>query len=127
MLLLDTHVLLWAAYTPDRLSADTQEMLLDPEKRLCFSVVSIWEVAIKRALDRPDFQIDAGVLRRGLLSNGYEECPIEGPHALHVSSLPMIHRDPFDRMLVAQAAVEGMALITADKKVAAYHPSIQLI
>lgn len=127
MLLLDTHVLLWAAYTPDRLSAVTQAMLLDPANRLCFSVVSIWEVAIKRALDRPDFQIDSGVLRRGLLANGYVECAIEGPHALHVASLPLIHRDPFDRMLVAQAAVEGMQLITADEKVAAYHPSIQLI
>ena len=127
MILLDTHVLLWAAYTPARLSAAVQGMLLDPNNTLCFSVVSLWEVTIKRGLDRPDFQIDAGVLRQGLLANGYVERAIEGRHALHVGSLPNIHRDPFDRMLVAQAAVDAMILVTADKLVASYDPSIQLI
>lgn len=126
-LLLDTHVILWAAFQPDRLSGQTQDTLLAPENRLWFSVASLWEVTIKRALNRPDFQVDAPVLRAGLLSNGYQELPIEGRHCLMVASLPPLHRDPFDRMLVAQASADGLVLLTADKMVAAYDGPILLV
>jgi len=104
-LLLDTHVILWAAYQPERLSDNTRNMLLDVENTLWFSVASLWEVTIKRALDRADFQVDASVLRAGLL----------------------LHRDPFDRMLVAQAASDGFMLVTADQQVAAYEGPIRLV
>ena len=84
------------------------------------SRTSLWEVAIKSMLGRPDFRVDARVLRRGLLENGYGELAIAGDHAVAVLNLPPLHRDPFDRMLVAQATVEGVVLLTADALVAQY-------
>ena len=126
-LLLDTHLLLWAAFRPDRLSPDAAAMIADPGNALWFSAASIWEVAIKRALDRPDFRVDPGVLRAGLLANGYQELPVEGRHCLGLSTLPPLHGDPFDRMLVVQAAAEGMVLLTADRMVAAYGGATELI
>ena len=126
-LLLDTHVILWAAFQPSKLSARAARMLMAPDNTLWFSVASIWEVTIKRALDRADFQVDASVLRAGLLSNGYQELAIEGRHCLTVATLPLLHRDPFDRMLVAQAASDGYTLVTADQAVAAYDGPIELI
>lgn len=119
-LLLDTHLLLWAAGTPRRLSAAARRAIESPDNSLVFSVASLWEVVIKRSLDRADFQVDAHLLRRGLLDNGYAELPVTGEHALAVESLPPIHKDPFDRLLVAQATVEGMTLLTADANVALY-------
>lgn len=85
-----------------------------------FSAASVWEVAIKSALGRDDFSVDPRVLRRALLDNGYVELAISGAHAAAVLDLPPIHRDPFDRLLVAQAQVEGIALLTADATVARY-------
>jgi len=125
-LLLDTHVLLWAAGEPDRLSGDAQSLLEDPANQLYFSPVSLWEVAIKSGLGRADFQVDPGLMRRGLIDNGYEELPISGQHAVHIATLPPIHRDPFDRMLVAQAQVEGITLLTVDALVARYPGPIRL-
>lgn len=118
-LLLDTHVLLWAA-AGSGLSPTAAAMIEDPDNALFFSAASIWEVAIKSALGRPDFDLDAGVFRRALLESGYEEMAITGAHASAVAALPDLHRDPFDRMLVAQAVVEGVALLTADHAVLAY-------
>lgn len=83
-------------------------------------MASLWEVVIKSALGRADFRVEAGALRRGLLAAGYEELPVEARHALAVASLPPRHADPFDRMLLAQAATEGLPLLTADATVAAY-------
>jgi PIN domain nuclease of toxin-antitoxin system len=80
----------------------------------------LWEVAIKRGLGREDFRVDPRLLRRGLLDNGYRELPITSEHAVAVDGLPPIHKDPFDRLLVAQATVEGIALLTADPLVARY-------
>jgi PIN domain nuclease of toxin-antitoxin system len=126
-LLLDTHLLLWAAGSPQRLSARAREMLLDPVNALVFSTASLWEVAIKRSLGRDDFIVDARVLRRGLLDNGYAELPVLGPHALAVGQLPALHKDPFDRLLLAQAQVEGMTLLTADEAVGRYgSPALQV-
>ena len=119
-LLLDTHLLLWVAGTPKRLPAATRKAIESSDNRLFFSVASIWEIVIKRGLDRPDFQVDAHLLRRGLLDNGYAELAVTGEHALSVEALPPIHKDPFDRLLVAQATAEGMTLLTADATVARY-------
>ena len=102
-LLLDTHVLLRAAGEPERLPRSTQEMLEDPAVAVTFSAASIWEVAIKNGLGRNDFSADPRLLRRGLLEHGYIEIPVTGAHAAAVDLLPDIHRDPFDRLLIAQA------------------------
>ena len=119
-LLLDTHLLLWAADTPERLSAQARALIGSPDNELFFSVASIWEIAIKNGLGRDDFRVDARVLRRGLLDNAYSELAIFSEHAVAIDNLPDIHKDPFDRLLVAQATVEGITLLTTDDKVFAY-------
>lgn len=125
--LLDTHVLLWAAGTPDRLSAAARELLLEPATQPLFSPASLWEIAIKNGLQRPDFDVDPRHLRRGLLDNGYSELPIRGEHAVAVGDLPPLHKDPFDRMLIAQATVEGVPLLTVDAIVAQYPGPIRML
>ena len=119
-LLLDTHILLWAAGMPERLSEEARSLIADAENRVYFSAVSIWEITIKNGLGRSDFRVDPHLFRRGLLENGYEELPIISSHTLGVSHLPPIHRDPFDRILVAQAEYEGFLLLTGDEMVAQY-------
>lgn len=126
-LLLDTHLLLWAAGQPDRLPKATRKLLSSEANELLFSAASIWEVAIKRGLGRSDFQADPRLLRRGLLDNGYGELPIFSDHVVAVDSLPMLHKDPFDRLLVAQATVEGITLLTADSVVARYPGPVRLV
>ena len=113
-LLLDTHVLLWSAGAPERLPAGARSLIDDPDNQPWFSVASLWEIALKSGQGRADFKVDAGLLRRGLLDHGWQELPITGPHALAVQGLPALHRDPFDRILVAQALSEGMVLMTSD-------------
>ena len=117
-LLLDTHLLLWAAAHDEMMSAEADGLVKAQTNALWFSVASLWEVAIKRALDRPDFRAEASMLRAGLLSNGYREIAIEGRHVLAVPALPAIHRDPFDRILIAQARVEGLTFVTVDRTLA---------
>ena len=119
-LLLDTHLLLWAAGAPDRLSAEARSLIDNQENEVLFSAASLWEVAIKRGLGRHDFKVDARLLRRGLLDNGYSELPIVSDHVVAIESLPTLHKDPFDRVLVAQATVEGVTLLTVDSLVAQY-------
>jgi PIN domain nuclease of toxin-antitoxin system len=119
-LLLDTYLLIWAADDIKRVPPDARVLMADEENELLFSVVSIWEVAIKCGLNRPDFQVDARKLRRGLIDNGYIELPILGEHAVAIDGLPSTHKDPFDRMLIAQAMVEGITLITNDESMAMY-------
>jgi PIN domain nuclease of toxin-antitoxin system len=126
-LLLDTHLLLWAAGQPDQLSGTARQLLEDPRNELLFSSASLWEVAIKRNLGREDFRADPRLLRRGLLDNGYSELPITSEHAVAVDGLPPIHKDPFDRILVAQAMVEGVALLTADPLVAQYPAPVRRV
>ncbi len=132
-ILLDTHVLLWSAgwsvsqADKSPLSADAIALIGVADNEPVFSVVSLWEVAIKNALGRPDFAVDPRLLRRGLLDNGYAELPILGDHAMAVAGLPPLHRDPFDRLLIAQAIVEGMLLITADAAVGRYPGPIRLV
>ena len=119
-LLLDTHLLLWAAGEPKRLPKDIRTLLEDRDNELLFSAASLWEVAIKSGLGRKDFRVEARLLRRGLLDNGYSELPIVSEHVVAIESLPPIHKDPFDRVLVAQATVEGITLLTNDPVVAQY-------
>ena len=126
-LLLDTHILLWAASSWRRLSPQARILLEDENNTLVFSVASIWEVAIKRGLGRSDFRVDPRLLRRGLMDNGYEELPILGQHTVAVDGLPPLHKDPFDRLLVAQALVEGITLLTMDSIVAGYPAPIQAV
>ena len=119
-LLLDTHLLLWAAGEPQRLSKQARTLIANPDNELLFSAASLWEVAIKRGLGREDFKVDARLLRRGLLDNGYSELPIISDHVVATESLPPLHKDPFDRILVAQATVEGVTLLTTDSLVSQY-------
>lgn len=126
-LLLDTHILLWAAYDDSSLPAAARARISDPNEELWFSAVSLWEVAIKRGLNRPDFTVEPSVLRAGLLTNGYKELALDGRHCLTLMALPMLHRDPFDRMLIAQAATEGIVLLTADSQVSKYPGPIELV
>jgi PIN domain nuclease of toxin-antitoxin system len=119
-LLLDTHLLIWAADDAQRLPHSLRELMADPAHELVFSAASLWEIAIKRGLNRPDFQVDARALRRGLIDNGYIELAIRSEHVVAIDALPSIHKDPFDRLLVAQAMVEGIRLLTNDANVAQY-------
>ncbi|MFA7346629.1 MAG: type II toxin-antitoxin system VapC family toxin [Desulfurivibrionaceae bacterium] len=126
-LLLDTHLLLWAAGSPGQLPAKARILMEDLHNELLFSAASLWEIVIKRSLGRADFQVDARVLRRGLLDNGYQELAITSEHAVFIDSLPLLHKDPFDRILVAQATVEGITLLTADVLVAQYPDPVQKV
>ncbi|MDR1124920.1 MAG: type II toxin-antitoxin system VapC family toxin [Deltaproteobacteria bacterium] len=117
-LLLDTHMLLRAA--AGTLPKEAEEMVLDGGNTLYFSPASIWEICIKKSLGRSDFKIDPEVLRRGLLDNLYQELPITSRHALAVNDLPQIHKDPFDRILLAQAKAEGISLLTSDSVLCEY-------
>ena len=126
-LLLDTHVLLWAAGQSERLSTAARALLDDPRNEPMFSSASLWEIAIKSGLGRDDFQVNARLLRRGLLDNGYRELPITSEHAVAIDGLPPIHKDPFDRLLVAQSMVEGITLLTADPLVAQYPAPVRRV
>lgn len=126
-ILLDTHLVIWAVTTPSRLSNDTKALMGKRSNRLVFSPANLWEVAIKRRPARPDFTVEPHLLKRGLLDSGYEELPITSEHGIVAGGLPPIHRDPFDRMLVAQATVEGMLLLTSDDLVARYPGPIRLV
>ena len=119
-LLLDTQILLWAAGQPARLSAAARKLLNDPRNDLLFSAASLWEIAIKNTLGRDDFRVEPRLLRRGLLDNGYTELPVTSQHAVTIDSLPPLHKDPFDRLLLAQALSEGILLLTGDAQLARY-------
>jgi len=121
-ILLDTHILLWAA--DDKLPPEAVQYIENRANTLLFSSASIWEVVIKRGLDRADFTIDPTSLYSGLLGAGYRELPITGLHTLIVSTLPPLHKDPFDRILIAQSISEGIPFLTADKLLCQYPGSI---
>ncbi len=124
-LLLDTQILLWTGVADepvsDRLvSAEAVGLMAETENELFFSAVSVWEVAIKYGLGRAAFRVEPNGFRRALLERGYGELAITGEHGARVGWLPHHHKDPFDRLLVAQAMVEGMTLLTMDETVARY-------
>ena len=126
-LLLDTHLLLWAASEPQRLPAKARALLLDPANQPVFSSASLWEITIKNRLERSDFNVDPRRLWRMLLVNGYRELPVTSEHTVAVNDLAPLHKDPFDRILVAQARVEGLLLLTADKMVAKYGEGVKKV
>lgn len=126
-LLIDTHLLLWAAGNPEKLSTDALTLMEEPQNELLFSAASLWEIAIKSSLGRSDFHVEPKSLRRGLLDNGYLDLPITSKHAVTIDTLPPIHKDPFDRILVAQAMVEGITLLTSDSFVAQYPGPVRLV
>jgi PIN domain nuclease of toxin-antitoxin system len=123
-LLLDTHIVLWAAGQPERLSESARTLLTTPENILFFSVASIWEIVIKRGLGRDDFKVNPRRLREMLITHGYSELAVGAEHVLAIESLPPIHKDPFDRLLLAQARTEGMLLLTVDASVSQYKESV---
>ncbi|RJP39679.1 MAG: type II toxin-antitoxin system VapC family toxin [Desulfobacteraceae bacterium] len=123
-LLLDTHILLWAAGQPEKLSESTRALLTNPDNTLFFSAASIWEIVIKLGLGRRDFNVDPYRLRKMLVVHGHNEVPVTAEHALRVCSLPPLHKDPFDRLLIAQARAEGMLLLSCDAVVCQYQESI---
>lgn len=125
--LLDTHLLLWVTGAQDRLSSQARTLLSDLAAAPVFSTASIWEVVIKKALGRKDFSVEPSRLRDDLMENGYDELEVRSEHVLEVAALPLIHRDPFDRMLIAQARVEGITLLTGDANVVRYGDPVKLI
>jgi PIN domain nuclease of toxin-antitoxin system len=118
--LLDTHLIIWAAQDDEALPQAARDVIEDMDNTLYFSVASIWEIVIKCTLGREDFQIDARVLRRNLLDSGYEELSIESPHTFEIERLPMLHEDPFDRILIGQAIAEGIVLLAHDNLIRQY-------
>lgn len=125
--LFDTHILLWAAKWPHRLPSQARAIVENAEAEILFSAASLWEIAIKRGLGRAEFQVDSRVFRQALLASSYIELAIEGRHAVAVEGLPTIHKDPFDRILIAQAMIEEIVLITADPIIARYPGPIRLV
>ena len=125
--LLDTQLLLWAAGQPRKLSRAARKLINEADNELLFSAASIWEIAIKSGLGRDDFRVEPRLLRRGLLDNGYIELPITSQHAVGIDTLPPLHKDPFDRLLISQALTEGITLLTGDAQVANYPGPIRRI
>ena len=126
-LLVDTHLLLWAAGQPERLSRRARQLLEDIDTGLWFSAASLWEIAIKQSIGRADFQVEPRRLRRGLIDNGWRELLVSSEHCIATLNLPPLHKDPFDRMLIAQAQVEGLTLVTSDAIVARYPGPVRKI
>ncbi len=126
-LLLDTQLLLWAAGQPERLSATARKQINNPKNELLFSAASLWEIAIKNSLGREDFRVAPRLLRRGLLDNGYVELPVTSQHAVNIDGLAPLHKDPFDRLLLAQALTEGITLLTGDAQLAQYRGPVRKV
>jgi PIN domain nuclease of toxin-antitoxin system len=125
--LFDTHLLLWAVREPERLSRRAKELLDDASIERCFSVVSLWEAMVKSARRHAEFDIDGPTLRTKLLDSGFREIAVVATHAFSVRDLPDIHRDPFDRLLIAQAVVEGCTFVTHDTTIARYPAKVLLV
>ena len=126
-LLLDTHLLIWAASMPERLSSAAFKLMEQPQHQFHFSALSLWEIKLKRGPVQPGFIVDFSLLHRGLIENSYTELFIKSSHSLALDQLPPIYKDPFDRMLVTQVVFEGMLLLTSDSVVAQYPGSIRLV
>ena len=126
-LLLDTHILLWALHDPGRLDDGTRDLLEDPRQEVMFSAASIWEIAIKARLGQPDFAIRPEQVARAARLTGFTELAIAADDAARVADLPLHHRDPFDRLLVAQALAAPMHLYTADPALPPYSELVHLV
>jgi PIN domain nuclease of toxin-antitoxin system len=126
-ILLDTHVLLWSIAASRKLPGDARALIEAPENEVYFSPASLWEIAIKAELGRKDFRVDVAALYAALAQTGFAEVPIRAVHAVALARLPDVHRDPFDRMLVAQALTEPLVLLTNDETLSRYPVSIRLL
>jgi PIN domain nuclease of toxin-antitoxin system len=125
--LVDTHLLLWAVASSRRLPKGARSLILDTANEVFYSAASVWEVAIKSTLRRRDFKANPTVLVRALAQSGFSELPVTAAHAARVAGLPAIHRDPFDRLLVAQSLAEPMTLLTNDAVLVGYGPLVQFV
>ena len=125
--LVDTQLLLWNVYGSRKLPARVARLFGEGRHEFFYSAASLWEIAIKAARGREDFVADTAQIRDTLEANGFHELPVSGQHAVALAALPAIHADPFDRMLIAQAIVEPMALITSDVRLAAYPGTIEVV
>ena len=126
-LLLDTHLLLWAAASSKRLPREARELMEDDSNDVYYSAASIWEIAIKSSLRRKDFRIDLPRLLATLPEMGLVELPITAAHAAGVTGLPPIHRDPFDRLLIAQSITEPLTLLTNDALLESYRVRARVV
>lgn len=126
-LLLDTHLLLWSLTEPERLSATARALIGDPTHRPVFSIASIWELVQKRTRPRQELVPEPGYFRATLIQSGYQELPIRAEHVLAIADLPLLHKDPFDRVLLGQAIAEGMLLVTADDMLRRYPGPIRAV
>jgi len=125
--LLDTHILIWAAIAPHKISSELASLLSDPSNHLYFSSASIWEISLKESLGKTDFKVSSKKLHDGLIENGYRELKVSALHAMEVIKLPFIHRNPFDRILVATAIWENMPLLTNDSTLSPYHSLVRVM
>ena len=123
-LLLDTNVLLWTLTGSPRINR-IRDLILSPETQIHVSIASWWEIAIKTTIGKLD--ADLAKLRHAAHDSGFVELAIIGPHVEALAKLPLLHRDPFDRMLVAQALSEPMKLLTGDAQLGQYSPLIELV
>ena len=126
-LLVDTHLLLWAAASSSQLPREARALIEDSDNEVYYSAASIWEIAIKSALGRNDFRVDVPALLAALPRMGLVELPVTGAHAARVVQLANIHRDPFDRLLVAQSVVEPLTLLTNDALLARYGDGVRVV
>ncbi|RJQ46661.1 MAG: type II toxin-antitoxin system VapC family toxin [Gammaproteobacteria bacterium] len=123
--LLDTHVLLWWLKADKRLSKEAEAIIKDPSNAIFVSAASVWEIAIKAALGQ--IEVDPAAVTEAIAPSGFTELPVTGKHAAEISKLPPHHRDPFDRMLVAQSLLEPMRLLTSDRTLAQYGEMVLLV
>ena len=126
-LLLDTHLLLWAIADSKRLPTEVRALLEDESNEVYYSAASIWEIAIKASLKRKDFRIDLKLLLSTLPEMGAVELPVTAAHAAGVGKLPFIHRDPFDRLLIAQSIAEPLILLTNDNILGRYRAGVRVV
>ena len=126
-LLLDTHLLLWAVASSQRVSPEARSLIEDPRNDVFFSAASLWEIAIKSTLRRKDFRVDLPLMQSAMSDMGVIELPVRSEHAVRITELPPVHRDPFDRLLVAQSLVEPMLLLTNDAVLARYGPVVRVV
>ncbi|MDH9218814.1 MULTISPECIES: type II toxin-antitoxin system VapC family toxin [Moraxella] len=125
MYLLDTHIVIWLAQEPQKLDERLKALLLNKNVKVYFSTVNLWEVAIKKALGKAGFDVDVKLLYQHLIENQYLELPVLSGHCLLVQDLPLYHKDPFDRLIIAQAMSENFTLITEDTIIPQY-PNLKL-
>ena len=125
--LVDTHLLIWAATDPDKLSATAKSYIAEESNQLFFSSASIWETSIKAGLGKSNFTLNPSLFYKSLLKNHYIEIKVSSLHATGVSKLPQIHRDPFDRLFISTARWENMTLLTNDDRLSSYGSNVEFV